>query len=209
MPPAGKRPRNQCRTPSQTRSRATVEAILEAATRILRRDGVDRLTTNRVAEAAGVSVGTLYGYFPDKSAIMLALARRLLRDGERRVSAALEADSGLSPARALVRAVLRQHVEDKALRRAVMSVHIGLGHREEHGLSTQAAVTAVAEGLAARGVTPDPFKLFVATRAVLGVARALVEEPEGSLPPPDVLEDELMTLIRPYLAEAAPQERRR
>jgi AcrR family transcriptional regulator len=202
--PTPKKPEgNQRRTPSQARSRATVEAILDAAARILRRDGADRLTTNHVAEAAGVSVGTLYGYFPDKSAIMLALARRLLRDGERAMGEALGANRGLGPARALVREALRQHAEDKPFRRAVMSVHIGQGHREEHGLSTQSAVAAIAERLAAGGAAPDPLKLFVATRAVLGVARALVEEPEAGLPPVDALEDELMTLIRPYLAEEA------
>jgi AcrR family transcriptional regulator len=197
-----KQPKNQRRTPIQARSRATVEAILEAAARILRRDGAERLTTNHVAEAAGVSVGTLYGYFPDKSAIMLALARRLLRQGERALREALAADRGLSPARALVRAVLRQHAEDKPFRRAVMSVHIGQGHREEHGLSTQAAVAGVAERLAEGGLAPDPLKLFIATRAVLGVARALVEEPEATLPAVDVLEEELMMLLRPYLAGA-------
>jgi AcrR family transcriptional regulator len=198
--------KNQRRTPSQARSRATVEAILEASARILRRKGAGALTTNRIAEVAGVSVGTLYGYFPDKGAIMLALARRMLRQGERAMAEALDAASGVSPARALVRAILRQHQEDKPLRRAVMSVHIGQGHRDEHGLSTQAGVAVIAEQLAARGQAVDPLKLFVATRAVLGVARALVEEPEASAPPVEALEEELMNLIRPYLASGAKTE---
>jgi AcrR family transcriptional regulator len=165
----------------------------------LRHDGPAALTTNRVAEVAGVSIGSLYGYFPDKEAIMLAIARRMLRQGEAAMSEALATRSGFGTARALVRAVLRQHDADKSLRRAVMSVHIGQGHRDEHGLSTRAGVERITEGLTAAGEAPDPLKLFVVTRAVLGVARALVEEPEADLPPLDLLETELMNLIRPYL----------
>ena len=55
--------------PKQERSRRLVEAILEAAIRVLARDGAAAFTTIRVAERAGVSVGSLYQYFPDKQAI--------------------------------------------------------------------------------------------------------------------------------------------
>ena len=59
--------------PRQDRSRATVDAILEAAARVLVKEGFERTTTNRVAEAAGVSVGSLYQYFPNKEAILFRL----------------------------------------------------------------------------------------------------------------------------------------
>ena len=68
----------QRRSPKQARSRATLEAILEAAAQILERRGPPGLTTNDVAERAGVSIGTLYQYFPDKTAILVAAARREL-----------------------------------------------------------------------------------------------------------------------------------
>jgi AcrR family transcriptional regulator len=197
--------KNQRRAPTQARSRATVEAILDAAARIIRREGPDALTTNRIAEVAGVGVGSLYGYFPDKAAIQLCLARRMLAQGDAAVVEAVASPAGLSPTRALVRTILQLHATDKALRRAVMSVHIGLGHRGEHGESTRTAVANIARQLTARGlVPPDPLRLFIVTRAVLGVARALVEEPDGSVPDPRVLEDELMDLIRPYLAAPPP-----
>ena len=61
---------------SQERSRATVEAILEATARILIREGFDKASTNRVAEVAGVSVGSLYQYFPSKDALVAALIAR-------------------------------------------------------------------------------------------------------------------------------------
>ncbi len=61
------------RTPRQERSVVTVEAIVTAADRILQADGLPALTSNRIAEGAGVSVGTLYQYFADKHAICRAL----------------------------------------------------------------------------------------------------------------------------------------
>lgn len=70
-----KTPRNQ---PQQPRSRATVSVILDAAIRVLDREGSDALTTSRVAEVAGVSVGTLYQYFAHKDAILEALQQREL-----------------------------------------------------------------------------------------------------------------------------------
>jgi AcrR family transcriptional regulator len=61
---------------SQGRSRATVEALVEATARILVKDGFDRASTNRIAEVAGVSVGSLYQYFPSKEALVVAVIER-------------------------------------------------------------------------------------------------------------------------------------
>jgi AcrR family transcriptional regulator len=66
----------QRRRPSQDRSRATWDAIVEAAVQVLERAGPAGFTTAAVAERAGVSIGTLYQYFPDKQAILLAAAER-------------------------------------------------------------------------------------------------------------------------------------
>ncbi|EPX56331.1 Transcriptional regulator, TetR family [Cystobacter fuscus DSM 2262] len=68
-------PRKQ---PRQERSRATVEAILQATTYILTRSGWDQLTTNAIAERAGVNIASLYQYFPNKAAIVAELRRRHL-----------------------------------------------------------------------------------------------------------------------------------
>ena len=68
------------RAPRQERSRQKVELMLEAATRILEKDGMEGLTTNAIAAKAGVCIGTLYQYFPHKEAILDALAaQELLR----------------------------------------------------------------------------------------------------------------------------------
>jgi AcrR family transcriptional regulator len=66
--------------PRQARARATVEAILEAAARILDRQGWARFTTNAVADAAGVGIGSLYQYFPNKLALVEAILRRHFDD---------------------------------------------------------------------------------------------------------------------------------
>src|ERR1017187_2592808 len=61
------------RTPNQARSRDTVATILQAAGHSIERDGLDRLTTRRIASMAGISVGALYEYFPNKQSIVYAL----------------------------------------------------------------------------------------------------------------------------------------
>jgi AcrR family transcriptional regulator len=64
------------KSPVQARSAASVNAIIEATIQVLLKVGKERLTTTRVAERAGVSVGTLYQYFPNKSALLRAVLKR-------------------------------------------------------------------------------------------------------------------------------------
>lgn len=87
---------NPRKTPRQRRSAELVEAIYEAGARILETEGLAGLNTNRVAEVAGVSVGSLYQYFPSKEAIVAGLLRRSrqdLLDGMRQVLATCEGQS--------------------------------------------------------------------------------------------------------------------
>lgn len=69
-------PASPRKKPRQARARATVSAILQASTRILQQEGLDKLNTNHIAEVAGVSIGTLYQYFPSKDAILIELIRQ-------------------------------------------------------------------------------------------------------------------------------------
>ncbi|HEX4302431.1 MAG TPA: helix-turn-helix domain-containing protein [Rhizomicrobium sp.] len=77
----------QRRKPKQARARVTVDSILEAAVQVLRQSG--GLNTNHVAERAGVSIGTLYQYFPDKESILLAVAKREVEKPETGVQRSL------------------------------------------------------------------------------------------------------------------------
>ena len=61
---------------SQERSRLTVNALLEATTRVLVKEGYDRASTNKIAAVAGVSIGSLYQYFPSKEALVAAVSER-------------------------------------------------------------------------------------------------------------------------------------
>ena len=74
------------KTPVQTRAAVTVEAISEATIQVLLSHGGDRLTTTRVAERAGVSVGTLYQYYPNKKSLLFAV----LEDHLEKVTVAVE-----------------------------------------------------------------------------------------------------------------------
>lgn len=89
-------PRKQ---PRQARALATVDTIFEATIQVLVSDGPRRLTTTRVAERAGVSVGTMYQYFPHKQALFYALNERYLARLAERIEAACAAQHGAPLAR--------------------------------------------------------------------------------------------------------------
>lgn len=106
------------RRPRQQRALQTVDAVLEAAIRVLRREGFDALTTNRIAEVAGVSIGSVYQYFPHKGAIFAALHRRHIETIDRLVAAELtqHADSSLDDLmRAMLGAMIDAHTADPQL----------------------------------------------------------------------------------------------
>lgn len=107
--------------PQQARSTDLVKAILEAAVQVLLREGAARFTTARVAERAGVSVGSIYQYFPNKAAILFRLQSDEWGQTTEMVRVLLE-DSRKPPLlrlRALVHAFLRSEFEEAAVRLAL------------------------------------------------------------------------------------------
>lgn len=98
------------RKPQQQRAQATVEAIQQAVARILKREGAGAVTTNRIAEVAGVSIGSVYQYFPDKSAIFAALHLRHIEEIDRLMESIL-VEHAASPLETLVRALVEGMVE--------------------------------------------------------------------------------------------------
>jgi len=123
------------RRPKQRRARFTVESILDAVVRILKREGVKAVTTNRVAEVAGVSIGSVYQYFPDKRAIFVALHERHIQQIDRIVESKLVeyAESSLDDLiRAMVEAMIDAHTPDPELYELLMTEvpHRAEGTRE-------------------------------------------------------------------------------
>jgi AcrR family transcriptional regulator len=107
--------------PRQARSTQLVAAILEAAARVLARDGAHRFTTARVAEAAGISVGSLYQYFPNKEAILFRLQADEWGQTMSQLRSILS-DSGTAPLdrlRTAVRTFFRSECDEAAFRSAL------------------------------------------------------------------------------------------
>lgn len=101
---------SQRKSPIQKRSAATIEGILDAAAQLLDREGYQELSTNQIAKAAHVSIGTVYRYFDDKDAIITALRARAEADIMHRMVAALAAAASMETADG-VRAVLTALVD--------------------------------------------------------------------------------------------------
>ena len=95
---------------SQKRSRATVDALVEATARILVREGFDKASTNRIAEVAGVGVGSLYQYYPGKEALVAAVIDRHNQDIMRVVRGAL-AEIASQPVEKAVRRLVAVAIE--------------------------------------------------------------------------------------------------
>lgn len=106
MPPSAPLPRaSLARIPRQQRSIEMVHAILDAAILLLERDGVQAFTTNRVAELAGCSVGSLYQYFSNKEMLIAGIVERGILDVEQLVRDAV-GHAGSVPPSAIVRQLL-------------------------------------------------------------------------------------------------------
>jgi AcrR family transcriptional regulator len=188
--------------PRQERSRFTVEAILEAAADILVRDGYETLTTNRIADRAGVNVASLYQYFPGKEAIVAELRRRhgaaeraAVRDVlVRRRGRGLEATL-----RALIARGVAAHAVAPALHRAFAEHMPAQRYREiaEADAPVFVEMRRFLERMAPNVPDVEFAMWMVATTAHAAIHNGIVERPE------DVetgrLVDELVVLLMRYL----------
>ncbi|WP_353428831.1 TetR/AcrR family transcriptional regulator [Paracoccus denitrificans] len=115
MPPQVSQWSKPRKTPVQRRSRVTVDAIFEATIQVLLAEGLARLTTTRVSERAGVSVGTMYQYFPNKQALIIALNERYLNTLAERVEGTCSLMAG-QPASKMVSALIETYWTTKTER---------------------------------------------------------------------------------------------
>jgi AcrR family transcriptional regulator len=190
------------KTPRQDRSRATVDALLEATTDILSREGSAKLTTNRIAERAGVNIASLYQYFPSKEAILVELRRRhgeQERAGLRRLLEERRGGSLESTMRSLVALGVAGHARQPKLHQALTEELPALKYRDI--AETDAAlIDATRRFLRGAGVTVRDLDLALWMISTVGGAvlhRAAVERP-GDLSSGAITE-ELVRLLCRYL----------
>lgn len=121
MPPRRRAQISTRKQPQQARSSELVSAILEAAIRVLQKEGAQRFTTARVAEKAGVSVGSVYQYFPNKASILFRLQSDEWRQTAGMMRAILQdtATPPLDRLRRLVHAFVKSECEEAAVRIAL------------------------------------------------------------------------------------------
>jgi AcrR family transcriptional regulator len=197
------------KTPIQQRSTLTVDAILEATIQVLLAVGKERLTTTLVAARAGVSVGTLYQYFPNKSALLQACLRRHVEGVRHAIEDAClqnRSRSLLEMGSALVAAYLAakmRNVRESAALYAVSSDVDGAAIAKASSDRTRRAVTELF-ATAEEGLTKDPAVIAsVVLAAHNGISRRLLESkhPERHFAP---LRDELIVLVQAYLRTCIP-----
>jgi AcrR family transcriptional regulator len=170
--------------------------VLEAAAQLLESAGERGFNTNAVAERAGVSIGTLYRYFPDKQSILFALAHREM-DAHKAANASLLTGEteGLALDRAMIRTFLQAFGGRSKARRAVMKAVFA--HTDPADLIDGYAPVESAF-VDADGRPLSRVRAFVLSRAVQGAMRAAVLEGADFLLTPE-FEDELVRLGRAYL----------
>ena len=199
--------------PKQARSRATVEAILEGASQVLVDVGYAKMTTTRVAKRAGVSVGSLYQYFPSKEALIRALIERKFARVMTTMQVALQRSRGAGlreRVRAIIGAVLETKAERPELGAALAEQIPNLG-----GFSYKEAMTGAAVDLTEAVLREHPDEIdvedvrlsaYLVTHAVDGVVAAAVMNPPVPLDDPRLL-DGLVKMAMGYVSAAAPARR--
>lgn len=164
--------------PRQKRSAATVEVILDGAARILEREGLDAFNTNAVAVAAGVSVGSLYQYFPGKDAVMAALVRRDAQRFAGEVEAAVAARPGedwrLAVER-LIEVAVGHQLDQPALARILDFEEARLPLDAETAAVEAAMHARVVEALERGGGLADDHDAGQAAEDLMQIVRALVD----------------------------------
>ncbi|WP_349962337.1 TetR/AcrR family transcriptional regulator [Rhizobium sp. ZPR3] len=142
------------KSPRQDRSIATVEAIFEATLQVLSSDGLIRFNTTRVARRAGVSVGTLYQYFPNKQALLFAVLERHLVMLAEAIEKACDENRHAAVemlAEAVVKAYLRVQMAQAELSPALYRISLELDARELTELATRRSAKAIATSLSTAG----------------------------------------------------------
>ena len=193
--------------PTQSRSRAMVELILQTTQIVLREEGYEAVTTNRIAERAGISVGSVYQYFPDKAAIVVELQRRHHGQLTGIMAAAFAEAAALNLAdatRCLVRAALDAHYLDPTLHKVLADVVPSVINRPtrqaaQKGIEAQLCIW-LSRHVDDIRVSDIALAAFIIRNLVESVTHAAVIDPPEVGAKVDIIEDQLTRMILAYLS---------
>jgi AcrR family transcriptional regulator len=200
---------NPRRMPQQSRAQATVDAVLEATAQVLLKEGWEALSTNRIAREAGVSVGSLYQYFPNKQAIVRQLLMQYSEEQHAQLASnlmSLRAGMPLDETiRRVICAVIQARLSSPSLMRACFEqlpageqvLLLGDWSRRTTPL-VEIALTSRAVDLRLQG-RDLALASFILIHAVDGILHASALLDQSVIAHPD-LEDELHRLVMGYLA---------
>lgn len=202
------------KAPRQKRSQETVDAILGATARILAQEGLDKATTNAIAARAGVSIGSLYQYFPNKESLVRALNDRHTQEILALLSARFaEVREAPIPqaVRAIVEAMVEVHRHDPELHRVLVEAAPAVGARTETRRLEQAAARLLVDFFKARAAELRPLdhelSAWLLVQTVEAVTHAAVLD-HPKLLHREAFIDEATRMIVGYLAAGAPEPRR-
>ena len=203
-----KPPTKPRKLPKQSRSRVTVEAILAATTHILVEEGYDKANTNRIAEHAGISIGSLYQYFPNKESLMTALMDQHAQEMAELVGTKLDRlfDSPLEIAiPELITAVVAAHAINPRLHQ-VLSEEIPRSERSPQMHKADERVTTLIRAYLERWrdqIQPQNIDLtvFILSRTVDSLCHAAVIE-HPHLVCDSQFEQEVSNLLLAYLTKS-------
>ena len=196
-------PRKQ---PRQARAQATVHAILEATVHVLDREGLDAATTTRVAEVAGVSIGTLYQYFSHRDAILEALQDREFERAVALVQEVLDegnlASAPEATVTAIVRGLARLYAASPGLHRILAMEGLRVAKTDRVAAFDLKVIAIIRHFLGAtnapirrKNVEAAAFVIFQAVRAT--ILASLLERPPGL--DQETLVREITDLVLRYL----------
>jgi AcrR family transcriptional regulator len=162
--------------PSQQRSKALVEAVLDAAVRVLAEQGPSKFTTKRVADRAGISVGSLYQYFPNKESILATIQQEEESETLRKIDAVLS-DANSTPRQRLETAI-RIFFETEAAeahRRGILHASLQI-YAPEQSKSARAVATARLERFLAENELVEPARAAFAADLAVTTLSCLAED---------------------------------
>jgi AcrR family transcriptional regulator len=194
---------NPRKLPHQARAQATLDAILEAAAQIVATGGLANFNTNAVAARAGVSIGSLYQYFPNKDAVMVALIHRGQQRQLDAVRAAIDSleDADLSTTiRHIVRAAMQHHRDNDLLASAIDHEEARLPIRDALDAYLLQGGQMIHVLLMRHAAEMGPVDPGRAARTLPALVRAATDSWANLSPPQlDIAEEEAVRVVLGYL----------